>query len=356
MLIKNIRKSIKIVIIAAAGIFAVFGGFIVYWEAATPQNTCTSCHEIEGPASMWAESGHRSMHCKECHETAFSGGLHSLVEKGMMVVHHFAGSGERTIMLNEVQLAALLTNCKRCHGVEYARWLSGGHSAPYSAIFLNEKHNAAVQPNPDCLRCHGMFYEGTITDLVSPISIKGPWKLLDPEQAAMPVIPCFACHEIHRKGSVAARADYSDPKKIYYSTPARSSAALFYDRYDKAHIEAGSLPVLKLWEGERPVDVSEDPIQKICVQCHAPDAFHQAGTSDDRTPRGIHEGLSCQSCHEGHSNDPRQSCVNCHPAVSNCGLDVMKMNTTFADKNSPHNIHSMRCLDCHTKGVPKKRA
>ena len=328
---------------------------MVYWDLALPQSTCASCHEIESPASMWAESGHRSMHCKECHGSAFSNGLHSLSEKGMMVVHHFVGSGEKNIRLNEVQLTSLLDNCKHCHEMEYAKWLSGGHSAPYSAIFLNEKHNKAVQQNSDCLRCHGMFYEGSIGDLISPINIKGPWKIINPNQASMPVIPCLTCHEIHRKGSIAIRADYSDPKKIFYSSPTHSSAALFYERYDKAHIEADNLPVLNLWEGKRKVNVSDDPLQRICVQCHAPNAFHQAGTSDDRTPRGIHEGLSCQSCHDTHNNDPRESCVNCHPAISNCNLDVTKMNTTFVDKNSQHNIHSVYCIDCHTKGIPRKR-
>lgn len=351
----GIRKLFKIVLFAAAILLVSFGGFIVYWDVTPPQKTCASCHEIESSAAMWAKSGHRSMLCKECHGTALSNGLHSLTEKGMMVVNHFAGNGGRDVKLSELQLTSVLDNCKRCHGMEYAKWLSGGHSAPYSAIFLNEKHNKAVQPNSDCLRCHGMFYEGTIGDLVSPISVKGPWKIVNPEQSAIPVIPCFACHEIHRKGSIAPRTDYSDPGNIFYRNPSIPSASSFYDRYEKEHIDGDNLPELKLWEGERMVKVSDDPRQRICIQCHAPNAFHQAGTSDDKTARGIHEGLSCLACHDGHSNDPRQSCVNCHPAISNCGLDVTKMNTTFADKNSPHDIHSVRCVDCHTKGIPKKR-
>jgi Cytochrome c3/Cytochrome c554 and c-prime len=354
MVMKNIRKLSKIVLITLARLFVALGGFIVYWDTTSPQTTCASCHEIESSASLWAESGHRSMHCKECHQTAFSNGLHSLVEKGMMVVYHFTGNGERTIRLNEIQLTSLLDNCKRCHGMEYAKWVLGGHSASYSAIFLNGKHNIAVQLNSDCLRCHGMFFEGSIENLVSPVSIKGPWQLMNPEQPTMPVIPCFACHEIHRKGSVATNADYSDPKNIFYSRMAQSSTALFYNRYEKKHIEAENLPVLKLWEGDRQVKVSDDPRQRLCIQCHAPNAFHQAGTSDDRTPRGIHEELSCLACHDNHTNDSRQSCVNCHPAISNCGLDVMKMNTTFVDKNSSHNIHFVRCIDCHAKGIPKK--
>ena len=84
-----------------------------------------------------------------------------------------------------------------------------------------------------------------------------------------------------------------------------------------------------------------------CIQCHAPGASHQAGTSDDRTPRGVHEGLSCLDCHETHSNDARNSCNNCHPAVSNCNQDVTKMNTSYFDPNSPNNIHWVDCIDCH---------
>ena len=351
----KIHKLLKIILLTAAVLIAVFGGFILYWDLASPQATCVSCHEIESSASLLIESGHRSMLCKECHGTAFSNGFHNLVEKGMMVVHHFSGYGKHNVRLNEDQIAAILENCKRCHGTEYAKWLSGGHSATYSAIFLNKRHNSIVQPNADCLRCHGMFYEGSIADLVSPVDIKGPWKIINPEQGTMPVIPCLTCHEIHRKGSVAVRADYSDPKNIFYKSFTLFPVALFYDRYEKIHREPGDLPELKLWEGERRVNVSDDPHQKICVQCHAPNAFHQAGSSDDRTPRGVHEGLSCLSCHANHSNDPRQSCVNCHPEISNCGLDVTKMNTTFSDKNSSHNIHSVRCADCHTKGIPRKK-
>jgi hypothetical protein len=31
------------------------------------------------------------------------------------------------------------------------------------------------------------------------------------------------------------------------------------------------------------------------------------------------------------------------------------MNTTFADRNSPHNIHFVGCRDCHAKGIPKNK-
>ena len=249
----------------------------------------------------------------------------------------------------------MMDNCRRCHGTEYARWISGGHSATYGAIFLNGKHNAAEQLNADCLRCHGMFYGGTIDSLVTPVSRKGPWSLRDAGRSGEPAIPCLACHRIHTEGSPASAAGYDDPGGIFYSRRPAETAAAFYDRYEKMYIRASALPPLRLREGTREVKVSDDPRGRICFQCHAPGAFHQAGSADDRTPRGVHEGLSCLACHDGHSNDAGESCINCHPAISNCGLDVTTMHTTFAEKGSPHNIHFVRCIDCHTKGIPPRR-
>ena len=40
----------------------------------------------------------------------------------------------------------------------------------------------------------------------------------------------------------------------------------------------------------------------------------QVGSGDDRTPMGVHEGLSCISCHDGHNENARASCKTCHPA------------------------------------------
>jgi nitrate/TMAO reductase-like tetraheme cytochrome c subunit len=354
MPVKKVRTSLAILSIALLVVAIGLGGFSLYWDSTSPQSSCAACHEIQSSSNMWAQSGHRELPCKDCHGTASSNGLHSLKEKGMMFVHHFTRSGTEPVSLNETQVLEILDNCRRCHSREYAKWTSGGHSATYASIFLNEKHNATEQLNADCLRCHGMFYDGSIQDLVAPISVKGPWKLNMPEKSSQPAIPCLACHKVHRKGSPAVRAEYSDPKKIFYDRKVDRSKALFFDRYEKSHIEVADLPLPGLWVGEEKVEVSDDARQKICLQCHAPNAFHQAGTADDRTPRGVHEGIGCLACHDNHSNQSRQSCMNCHPAISNCQLDVTKMNTTFADGKSPHNIHFVRCIDCHTKGIPTK--
>jgi len=107
------------------------------------------------------------------------------------------------------------------------------------------------------------------------------------------------------------------------------------------------LPIVPMTQGERAVKVSLDPRQRLCTQCHAPSAFRQTGTADDRTPTGVHEGLSCLDCHSSHTNSANASCATCHPAVSNCGLNVERMDTTFRTTGSSHNIHTVACGDCH---------
>ncbi len=108
-------------------------------------------------------------------------------------------------------------------------------------------------------------------------------------------------------------------------------------------------------EGARLIKVSPDQRQALCYQCHAPEASSQVGSGDDRTPIGVHEGLSCVACHEKHGQKTRASCATCHPQLSNCGLNVETMDTTFKSAKSPHNVHTVKCADCHTKGVPKKK-
>ena len=326
-----------------------FGSFYTYWNSAPPDRTCGGCHEIGKSVNSLAQSSHRDFKCKECHGTALSNGIHSMKEKGIMVLSHVKDEHVENIRPKESQLLDILKNCKRCHANEYADWTSGGHSVDYQHIFLNEKHNTTEQINFDCLRCHGMFYEGTVNELVAPLSIKGPWQLKDEKKAADPAIPCMACHQIHQLGMPAMRPDYASPKAIFYEQKDTFSVVSFYDRHEKTHYPIAELPKLKLWQGEQMVKVSDDQVIRICIQCHAPNKAHQAGTSDDRTPRGVHEGLSCNDCHELHSNSAKNSCKTCHPAISNCNLDVMKMNTSYADAKSPNNIHFVACTDCHTK-------
>lgn len=348
---------------AAAISFIVLFTTYTAWNAANPERTCARCHEINPSFETWQKSSHREISCLACHGTAFSNGLHSLREKGNMVLTHLAGSRRSSdVGLSEEQVIETMSRCIGCHQMEYTRWLSGGHSANYAHIFLDEAHNSMERPYWDCLRCHGMYYEGTIYDLMEPISTEGPWRLKDERQAERPVIPCLACHQIHDSNEMyAAMVDYSNPQQTFYNRKehqqGRNPAAGLYLRADQMFLRADKLPHPDIYHKGRKVSIAADPIQRLCIQCHSPNYRGIAGSQDDRTPTGVHEGLSCISCHEIHSNDASRSCDRCHPGQSlNCGLDVRTMNTSYFDPASKNNIHFVSCEDCHDEKLPARFA
>ena len=346
----------KIFIISSSLLLLVVVLLVSYsrWNAAPPAKTCASCHEISHSVDLWAESTHRNIACKECHGTALSEGVHSLKEKGAMLFHHTSKTIPDDIRISEDQLLEVMERCTGCHQTEYAKWNSGGHAMNYSEVFLNSDHNKAEAIYDDCLRCHGMFYDkGTAVDIVEPLDTAGPWKLKNESLADRPAIPCFACHQVHQPGYPGIRQNLETPASLHYSRMKKTLTSFYYRR-DKMYFPVLSLTSQEINYQSASVKISQDPNQSLCIQCHSPNAFNMAGTSDDRTPRGVHEGISCLACHDSHSNSAIASCKNCHPAISNCKLDVEKMNTTYIDQSSKNNIHFVACTDCHVSGRPVK--
>jgi Zn-finger nucleic acid-binding protein len=343
-----IISSVLLLLIAA--LLASYAG----WNAASPERTCARCHEISGRVDIWEKSTHREIACTECHGTALSEGIHSLKEKGRMVFLHNSKTRPEDVRISEDQRLKMMQSCKGCHQAEYAKWNSGGHAMNYSEVFLNPAHNKAETVYDDCLRCHGMFYDrGTVADIVEPLDTAGPWKLKDAHLAGRPSIPCFACHQVHQPGEPGKRQDLERPDGLHYSRT-KQTLISFYYRRSNMYFPVPSLASTEITYRSVPVKVSTDPGQRLCLQCHSPNAFNMAGTSDDRTPRGVHEGIGCLACHDPHSNSSAASCKNCHPAISNCKLDVEKMNTTYIDQSSRNNIHFVACTDCHMNGRPAK--
>ena len=349
------------------GLFALAAGAgsLCFFEFAPPEQTCLSCHEIRRPYDLWAQSAHREISCKRCHGGTLTSGLHGIRENLNRVIAHFRDVHHDEMGLSEAQVVEMTNQCKRCHAREFVQCRDGGHGITYRDIFLNSVHNHTEQVNEECLRCHGMFFAGRAGDVVEPLNIQGPWRLKDDSLATRPVIPCLACHQVHVAGhpfsATAARGEakaegvaLAKPVALGEAADRHGSIAL-YSRREKAYFAAADLPVAPMHEHGRSVLVSPDPRQRLCVECHAPNAFHEVGTSDDRTPVGVHEGLSCAACHSPHSNDARASCSQCHPKFSHCGLDVSTMDTTARSRQSAHDIHRLHCTDCHPGGAPKKK-
>lgn len=315
---------------------------------------CTSCHEMAEFVSGAHDSAHRGMECTTCHED-------TLGTKLRHIRVHLAGDVPEAIRLRDVDVLKMTASCQKCHEKEYAGWHAGPHSVTYRQIFANSQQNAKIRLMNDCLRCHGMHYGGAIRDLVQPQDLRGPWHIVPAGLADLPTIPCASCHWIHSEGKPETRPD---GRFSVAGSPDHSSLA-FFDRRERLHFAAAMLAIPQVYDGAQLVKASADPRAGLCYQCHAPRlpdagtpaATHhwgpQVSSGDDRTPVGVHEGLSCFACHNGHDENARASCKTCHPEMSNCGLDVEKMDTTYANSSSQHNIHWVKCADCHTHGIPR---
>ncbi len=316
--------------------------------------SCAKCHEIWQPYSDWHESAHRNVACSECHGDVLTldAGFH--LKNLRQLAKHLRGDIPEQVRLKTDDVAKVEKRCAKCHREEYADWSTGPHGASYSKIFLNSDHNQRTLLIDDCLRCHSMHYEGGIRDLVTPVNTKGPWELRDPRLSNQAAMPCLTCHQMHRHGAPLTRPVTKANDASATEDINRPSLALF-DRRAQDYVSVSRLPLPEMRDGTRLVKISPDQRQALCYQCHAPTAAARVTSGDDRTPVGVHEGLSCLACHEKHGQKTRASCTTCHPQLSNCGLDVEKMDTTFKTLKSPHNIHTVKCADCHAKGVPQKK-
>ena len=350
------RKTILLASILVVPVVAVVLANAGYYAGSSYSGKyCTSCHQIRTSYERWAESAHRQMDCKECHGSAFTTNLEMHAANLRHLFYQVSGRIPDRIVLKDRQVDRIAANCARCHQDKRAQWAAGGHSVKYQQIFLSARHNEQTRPMDDCLRCHGMFAETGVGDIVTPLDNTGPWRLVDPAFAERATIPCLACHTMHSRGTPSVTPNYLEPKNISYGRTVLTTSLGFYDRRERRHFIAADLPMPRMQVGERTVKMSPDPRQALCYQCHSPVAVHQVATGDDRTPIGVHEGISCLGCHDPHTLDARAACANCHPSLSNCGLDVATMDTTFKSARSAHNVHFVACADCHPKGVPKGR-
>ena len=337
--------------LAATGIFAAER----YYTSQSGQG-CASCHEMTVFVSAMHGSAHRNRACMECHTA-------TLATKLRHIRVHLLHAAPETIRLRDVDVLEMVPSCQSCHQREYASWHAGPHSANYQMIFANAKQNSRQHLMEDCLRCHGMHFNGSVRELVQPQNTTGPWRLVRQDLADKPSIPCLACHAVHSEGAPEVRP----ATRISVANDPLHASLAFFDRRESVNFAVATLAIPVLYDGARLVNVSLDPRAAICYQCHAPrfpeagtpaaaqGSRMQAGSGDDRTPMGVHEGLSFISCHTGHSENARASCKTCHPQMSHCGLDVEKMDTTYASASSSHNIHWVRCTDCHQHGIPKPK-
>lgn len=276
------KKNVLILLVlfgAAAGI----GGFCRF-EFGDPNKTCTLCHEIRGSQQRMAGAPHKNVNCKSCH----GGTLEALGDNVKRAVKHLAGADYSkfgtTFMLSEKQVDEMCERCAKCHQAEAEQWKASGHGK-MACVFLQDKdHNAAWKPADQCLRCHGMFLEGDMDDIVKRTDLGN-----------RRAVPCLACHGMHAEDNLR-----------------------FFSRVDGKSFAAKGLSMQKIVEkdGGRELRRSRDARTRLCASCHAANAEGIAGSGDDRTPTGAQEGMACTDCHNGHgrkADASRGRCPVTHP-------------------------------------------
>jgi hypothetical protein len=317
-------------------------------DAKETDKSCRACHDSLGIPHLAVSSPHSDFECIECHRHPLSARFH----KGAKTVDEFKKVFP-TIAADEIRLAeeqvfAVHKQCQACHETEFKTWSSSRHTFNYGNSFLNTAHNKMEQPIDDCLRCHAMFFNGSVDDIVTPLNNQGPWKMKKSGMASRLSIPCLSCHKIHP--SEPPPAMLPSYKGLRVQTQITSSPFVgFYDRREKSFFPLSDLPHPKPNDGMASVPISKDIRIRNCYQCHAPGATHRVKTGDDKTPSGVHAGLSCLDCHNPHALSARDSCAKCHPRISHCKLDVAQMDTTAKTPAAKHNIHTVACADCHPK-------
>src|SRR5450432_2776403 len=284
------KKRLGIAAAIALAILVILPAGSLYYEYSAGAS-CVRCHEIRRNYDEWQASSHRGVQCADCHGgmATLDAGFH--LGNVRRLVQHISGGFSDPVRLRSQDIPRLMDRCRACHQQEFAQWQSSTHSATYTNIFLDQKYNRQHPLIDDCLRCHGMHFEGGIRDLVSPLDANGPWRLLRSELAKQPVIPCLTCHQMHRHGErltqAAARQERTGNPAA--AERARPGLALF-DRREQQHFALNLLPMPAMREGTRSIGASPDQRQALCYQCHAPQASAQVASGDDRTPIGVHEG------------------------------------------------------------------
>jgi len=137
-------------LIATAGVF----GASYYYTSQHGQG-CASCHEMAVAVNGMQVSAHRGLGCLECHNE-------NLAAKLRHVRVHLLGGGPEIIRLRGADVLEMVPDCQRCHQQEYAAWHAGPHSASYGQIFTNAAQNTRQRLMEDCLRCHGMHFNGSV--------------------------------------------------------------------------------------------------------------------------------------------------------------------------------------------------
>jgi len=303
-------------VIIVAGVSG--GGFYAYQTYDYVQHDndfCMSCHLMQQPYEMFAQSAHQGLGCKACHQP-------TLVARSAMALTQIIENPE------EIDAHAEVPNerCANCHiKGDPAKWRLIANSAGHKV------HLESDDPSLEglqCVECHSTsVHEFAPIDRTCSQSGCHEDKSIKLGKMSNLTIHCAACH------SFLAPVDGQEATNTGSVLANRLDAAILPDQEECLSCHAMREKV----QMPRP-----DPHRGVCAACHNPhtqstpiEAVHScanAGCHTDAaqaTPmhRGLQPGVleDCTYCHKAHDfKVSGQMCITCHQGVERDSLSVQR--------------------------------
>ena len=373
---------------------------------------CMSCHLMQEPFELFAESAHQGLGCKACHQPTFMGrsqmaltqilqnpeelSVHAEVPNRVCAECHVEGDPERwrltastvghRVHLESDDPALAGLTCVECHSTSIHEFAatdrtcsqSGCHEdaviqlgamsaltihcaachtfvapEPEGAISAAGELGSGLEPGADeCFACHVMR---TLVELPDP----------DPHGGE-----CAACHNPHTQlesadaaQSCATAGCHESPRAatpfhVGLATEVLTDCVSCHQAHDFAldgsncascHETAGSSAIAAAQDMPPFTHANHEIV--ACTSCHTVSEAH--GTTSVRTV------ADCRSCH--HTEPISSSCIRCHapsdaPAATYTRAHAVAFSVGASDPERtvqfPHPEHaSLDCASCHTEGL-----
>lgn len=359
------------VLIAAGTSAGGYYGYQAYDYVEHDNQFCFSCHLMQEPYELFAESAHRGLGCKACHqpnllersqmgltaiiENPDSIAAHAPVPNGLCADCHINGDPERWTLVassaghrvhlesEDSVLAGL--QCVECHSSSLHEFAAVDRTCAQSGC--HEDSDVQLGAMSDltihCVACHSFN---------APITTEGdPVGTLAPDEST-----CLSCHVMR------TLVELPDPD------PHEAECASCHNPHEQATpAEAGASCATTGCHTD-PVDLSpfhqglEEPIAEDCLYCHQAHDFHVDGSNclschpdimeDEPAAVRISAQLGVRAMHADvlhswampvpqlldflHSEHPSVDCTDCHETTEAHGTVTV---TTISD-----------CRSCHHEG------
>jgi nitrate/TMAO reductase-like tetraheme cytochrome c subunit len=335
--LSRLPPAVMIALAAVAVAVTAVGGVLLYRTYDYVQhdnNFCMSCHLMADPFDRFAQSAHRGLGCKACHQP-------TMAVRTQMALTQILENPDSIHTHAEVPNSA----CEGCHVTgDPEKWLQVAASAGHRV------HLESQDPNLrglKCVECHSSsVHEFSTSD--KTCGQAGCHESTEVRLGRMGgfTIHCASCHDFNRP--------------VLTSAPAETLAVALRPQREQCLSCHAMRAILENFP-------EHEPHNSACGACHNPhehttpaQAVESCATAgchsqaDTVTP--FHRGLSpsvlsnCTSCHNAHAFTATTECMECHQAIHQAGvLTAALPGRPRADSiRFQHSQHrNVDCAACH---------